>query len=55
LAVAADEVRREALAEGNDIFVSIQARRGHPVEDAYATMPLSVLLKLLQRTDHQTR
>lgn len=54
LAEAADEVRGEALAEGNDIFVSLQARRGRSVEDAYATMPLHELLKMLQRLDHPT-
>lgn len=51
LAVAADEVRREALAEGNDVFVSVQARRGHAVENAFATVPLHVMIKLLQRLD----
>ncbi len=59
LAEAADEVEREALAEGNDIFVSIQARRNtHGNDDnvlnAYATMPLHVLLKVLQRLDSLT-
>ncbi len=58
LAEAADEVRREALAEGNDIFVSIQARRSSNDDDnvlnAYCTLPMHVLLKVLQRLDHPT-
>jgi len=54
LAEAADEVAREAAAEGNDIFVSIQARRNLTGDDdgvlqSYCTMPLSVLLTVLQR------
>lgn len=47
LAEAADEVEREALAEGSQFWVSIQARRSRPVLDSYATMPLHVLLNLL--------
>lgn len=51
LAEAADEVAREARAEGNDLFVSIQHRTGRPTSQAYCTMPLSVLLNLLPRPD----
>lgn len=57
LAEAADEVKREALAEGNPVYVSIQARRSSNDENAlnaYCTMPLHVLLKMLQRLDHAT-
>lgn len=51
LAEAADEVQREAASEGNDIFVSIQARRSANVDNvlnAFCTMPLHVLLTLLR-------
>lgn len=47
LAEAATEVEREAEAEGNDLFVSIQARRSHPIGSSFATMPLTVFLRLL--------
>jgi hypothetical protein len=47
LAEAMNEVEREATAEGNDLYVSVQHRRAHPVEQAYATMPLHVFIRLL--------
>jgi hypothetical protein len=49
LSEAADEVAREAQAEGSNLYVSIQHRTGHPVASSYCTMPLSVLLNLLPR------
>lgn len=32
LAEAMNEVEREAMAEGNELYVSVQRRRAHPVE-----------------------
>lgn len=51
LAEAADEVEREARAEGSRFWVSVQARRDRPILDAYATMPLHVLLEVLTSLD----
>lgn len=49
LSGAMDEARREAQAEGRDLYVSIQRRRSHTVKDAYCTLPLSALLRVLAR------
>jgi hypothetical protein len=49
LAEAAEEVKAEAKAEGSDVYVSVHSRRGRPVEESYCVLPLSVLLRLLQR------
>jgi hypothetical protein len=42
-----DEVAIEAAAEGNEIWASIQHRRGYSVENAMVTMPLHVFVRLL--------
>lgn len=51
LSEAADEVQAEARAEGKPWFVSVQSRRNHPVEEAYATMPLRVWVQVLKATE----
>lgn len=43
------EVQAEARAEGHAVYVSIQRRRGCPVEDAFVTTDLRTWLLLLAR------
>lgn len=47
LADAMREVAREANAEGNDRYVSVQQRRGDEPDGAYAIMPLRIFLNVL--------
>lgn len=44
-----NEAQREAEAEGNDVFVSILARRSHPVEESFVVTSLDVWLSVLAR------
>jgi hypothetical protein len=49
LSEALNEVAREAKNAGNDLYASIQSRRGHDIGESYATMPLRVLCDLIAR------
>jgi hypothetical protein len=49
LSGSATEVAQEAARAGRELYVSIQPRKGHPLDEAYATMPLHVFVKVLQR------
>jgi len=46
---SATEVAQEAARAGRELYVSIQPRKGHPLDEAYCTLPLHVFAKLLQR------
>lgn len=47
LGTAMAEIEREADRAGKELFASIQRRKGHPIESAYVTMPLSAFVAVL--------
>ncbi len=49
LSGALREAQREAHAEGHELYVSVQSRRGHPVENSFVTTDLATWLRMLAR------
>lgn len=47
-AAALVDAERAAHVVGSDWFVSVQPRRGWPIQDSYCVMPLSVMTRLLK-------
>ena len=48
LSTALNDAVASARAAGSDWPVLVMNRRGHPLEDAYAVLPLNVLVRIFQ-------
>ncbi len=46
---AVDDAAERARVDGCDVFGAVLARRGHPVESAFAVTPLEAFLRLVAR------
>lgn len=55
LSTAQREVSREAELDGSGLYVSIQKRIGHPIEESYCTMPLHVWLSVIDQLNPSLR